>query len=668
MCGIVGYIGKNQASDYLLSGLETLEYRGYDSAGIALLDGSSINVEKVAGRVEHLRKVIAESNSGPSRSKLKTSESTLEKVSSYQGRADQAVQEYGDVSTGLDRVKMSRNRAESGALHQNRHGGVVSEVGIGHTRWATHGNVSKRNSHPHLDNKSQFAVVHNGIIENYQKIKKFLSAHGYSFHSDTDTEVIPNLIDFNFKKLKNVEKAFTATIQSLRGAYAIVMTTPHSADTLYAAKLSSPLAIGIGEDELFIGSDALPIISHTQQIVFLEDNEIAIVKRDGYRLIDVKTEQIIDRPADLIELDDAVSDIGDYPDFMSKEMHEAPQTVRSAMLGRLRVDDGIIKLGGLDLVSEQLRYIDRIIIIACGTSYYAGMVGEYLFEEIAGIPVEVQQASEFRYRHEPLSRSTAVLVISQSGETADSIAALKKLDGTGILRLGIVNAPGSTLARLTDAGVYCHAGPEKAVASTKAFIAQVTVLILISLYLSKNYSEYTSLIKEFNNLPKKLEEILALEPKIAKLAKKYAHHRDFLYIGRRYAYPVALEGALKIKEISYIHAEGFAGGEMKHGPLALIDESFPTFAIALTNDLEEKSMSNMQEIHARGGPIVALVDDYSSEASTLATDTIVIPKVAEPLQPILSALVTHLFAYHAAKELGRDIDKPRNLAKSVTVE
>lgn len=607
MCGIVGYIGKNNASDYLLDGLETLEYRGYDSAGIAVLESKEIRTEKVTGRVEHLRKEIADKP-------------------------------------------------------------LKGHVGIGHTRWATHGGVLERNAHPHWDQNKEFFVIHNGIIENYQEIKKLLTKHGYKFYSDTDTEVIPNLIAFNYQKLKDVEKAFIASIQALRGAYAVVMTTTHDTETLFAAKLSSPLAIGVGEDELFIGSDALPMISYTQKIVFLEDNEIAIVRKDGYRILDAKTEKIINRPTELVELEEASSDMGDFPDFMSKEMHEAPQTVRSAMLGRLKVDEGIIKLGGLELVQHQLEYIDRIIIIACGTSYYAGMVGEYLIEEIAGIPVEVQQASEFRYRKEPLSRSTAVLVISQSGETADTIAALKKLEGTGILRLGIVNAPGSTLARMTDAGVYCHAGPEKAVASTKAFIAQVTVLILMSLYLSKNYPEFTSLSQELNELPKQLEKVLALEQDIAKIARKYAHHKDFLYIGRRYAYPVALEGALKIKEISYIHAEGFAGGEMKHGPLALIDVNFPTFAIALSNDLEEKSMSNMQEIHARGGPIVALVDDINSEASKLATDVIVIPKVSEPLQPILSAVVTHLFAYHAAKNLGRDIDKPRNLAKSVTVE
>ena len=668
MCGIVGYIGKNKASKYLLDGLQTLEYRGYDSAGIAVLENAKIHTEKVVGRVEHLRKILNETSSDPKNKGGSSSAFALESVSVQQRSAQQAVQTYGDASTGVDKPKMAKRRAESDALHQSRHVGAEVEVGIGHTRWATHGNVTVKNSHPHLDNDHEFAVVHNGIIENYQEIRDLLTKHGYVFHSDTDTEVIPNLISFNFKKLKNVEKAFTATIQALHGAYAIVMTTSHDPDSLYAAKLSSPLAIGVGEDELFIGSDALPIISHTKQIVFLEDREIAVVKRDGYRLLDIQSEKVINRPTELIELEEASSDLGDYADFMSKEIHEAPQTVRSAILGRLKVDDGIVKLGGLDLVQNQLSYIDRIIIIACGTSYYAGMVGEYLLEEIAGIPVEVQQASEFRYRTEPLSRSTAVLVISQSGETADTIAALKKLEGSGILRLGIVNAPGSTLARMTDAGVYCHAGPEKAVASTKAFIAQVTVLALIALYLSKNYPHYTSLTQELNNLPKHLEKVLTSEKNIATIAKKYAHHKDFLYIGRRYAYPVALEGALKLKEISYIHAEGFAGGEMKHGPLALIDKSFPTFAIALTNNLEEKSMSNMQELKARGGPLIAIVDGKNSNATKLADDVIVIPKVAEPLQPILSAVVTHLFAYHAAKELKRDIDKPRNLAKSVTVE
>lgn len=665
MCGIVGFIGKGNTAKILLDGLETLEYRGYDSAGISILQQNKIiKTTKVTGRVEHLRKELKESLL----SELEPSGSTLETVSLNQGRAEQDVQEYGDASTGLDIAKMAKKHAESGALHQSRHDGVGSEVGIGHTRWATHGKVSKRNSHPHLDNDEKFAIVHNGIIENYQEIKELLQKHGYKFYSETDSEVIPNLMSFNYKKLRNVEKAFIATIQSLHGAYAIVMTTTCDTDTLYAAKLSSPLAVGVTENNSYIGSDATPIISHTNQIVFLEDNEIALVKGGSYVILNSLNEKIVNRPTEIVELIEAIPDIGKYDDFMSKEIHESPQTVRSALQGRLKIDEELIKLGGLDLVQNQLAHIDRIIIIACGTSYYAGLVGEYLIEEIAGIPVEVHQASEFRYRKEPLSRSTAVLAISQSGETADTIAGLNKIDGTGILKLGIVNAPGSTISRITDAGIYCHAGAERAVASTKAFVAQVTVLALLALYLSKNYKNFTELTHALNDLPKQLEKVLDLEEKIKLIAKKYSHHRSFLYIGRRYAYPVALEGALKLKEISYIHAEGFAGGELKHGPLALIDKDLPTFAIVLSNDLQGKSASNIQEIHARGGPIIAIVDDVESEAAKLAAAVINIPKIAEPLQPILCAVVTHLFAYHVAKVLDREIDKPRNLAKSVTVE
>jgi len=608
LCGIVGYIGKNQASDYLLDGLQTLEYRGYDSAGLALIDNNQLTVTKVVGRVEALRKAHKES-------------------------------------------------------------GLQGSIGIGHTRWATHGRPLERNAHPHTSQGNQFSVVHNGIIENYSDIKKFLSKYGYEFKSDTDTEVIPHLIDYHYKKTKDVEQAFLTAIKLLRGAYAVAMISSHDTSKLFAAKLSSPLAIGIGENgDMYLGSDGLPMAGIVKRIVFLEDNEAAAITKTDYRIINLTDDSAVVRASEALEIEAEEASMGDYPDFMLKEIHESPQTVRSAMLGRLRVEDGLIKLGGLESVDEQLRYIERIIIIACGTSYYAGMVGEYLLEEIAGIPVEVQQASEFRYRSEPLSRSTAVLVISQSGETADSIAALKKLEGTGILLLGVVNAPGSTLSRMTDAGVYCHAGPEKAVASTKAFIAQVTVLCLIALHLSKNYEGFDRIIQGLDNLPKQLEEVLELEDGIAKLAKKYAHHRDFLYIGRRYLYPVALEGALKIKEVSYIHAEGFAGGEMKHGPLALIDKNFPTFALSLSSDIAEKSVSNMQEIRSRGGPIIAVVDDPKSEAAQLADDIIVIPKTEEPLQPILAAVVTHLFAYYAARELGRDIDKPRNLAKSVTVE
>lgn len=621
MCGIVGYIGNKEANEYLLDGLESLEYRGYDSAGIATMDTDEIRTTRVVGRVEALRKALT----------------TLQS-----SRIEPTLTEHG----------------------------VSVSAGIGHTRWATHGGVLERNAHPHTSQDGRFSVVHNGIIENHQEIKQFLEEKGYKFTSDTDTEVIPNLVQYHYSKTNDVEKAFLAAVKLLRGAYALVLMSSYTPGKLYLAKLSSPLAIGMNSQrsELFIGSDAIPMAGRADKIIFLEDNEAAIVSVSSYQLINLTDAKRIERAAEALEIETAEVDKGAYPDFMLKEIHEAPQTVRSAMLGRLKVEENIIKLGGLESVEEQLRYIDRIVIIACGTSYYAGMVGEYLIEEVAGIPVEVQQASEFRYRSEPLSRSTAVMVISQSGETADSIAALKKLEGTGILLLGIVNTPGSTLARMTQAGVYCHAGPEKAVASTKAFIAQVTVLCLIALHLSKTYPEFTSLVKALDELPHQLEQVLKLEKHIAKLAKKYAHHQDFLYIGRRYLYPVALEGALKIKEISYIHAEGFAGGEMKHGPLALIDKSFPTFALALTSDIAEKSASNMQEIKSRKGPIIAVVDDSSSEAAGIADDIIVIPKVPEPLQPILAATVTHLFAYYAAKALDRDIDKPRNLAKSVTVE
>lgn len=609
MCGIVGYIGTKNACTYLLSGLEALEYRGYDSAGIALYDKKAgLQVARAVGRVKVLKDQLLE-------------------------------------------------------------GHMQGTVGIGHTRWATHGKPLERNAHPHTSHNHKFSVVHNGIVENYADIKLFLKGKGYEFRSDTDTEVIPNLVDYHYQKMHDVEVAFLTSLRQLRGAYAIVLFTPLDPEKLFVAKLSSPLAIGIGKDgEMFIGSDGLPMAGHVDRVVYLEDNEAAIVTSRDYRIINTADSSPVNRQSEALEIDPGSIDLNGYTDYMLKEIHEAPQTVRSALLGRLRTEEGIIKLGGLENVAAQLGYIDRIIIVACGTSYYAGMVGEYLLEDIAGLPVEVQQASEFRYRNEPLSRSTAVLVVSQSGETADAIAALKNLEGSGILLLGVVNAPGSTLARMTDAGVYCHAGPEKAVASTKAFIAQVTVLCLMALSLSKNYPHFDRLIKALDDLPSQLEEILKKEEEIAQLAKRYAHHRDFLYIGRRYAYPVALEGALKLKEVSYIHAEGFAGGEMKHGPLALIDESFPTFALALTSDISEKSASNLQEIRARGGPVIVVVDDPKSEAALAANDVIVIPKTEEPLQPLLAATVTHLFAYHAAKALGRDIDKPRNLAKSVTVE
>jgi glucosamine--fructose-6-phosphate aminotransferase (isomerizing) len=514
----------------------------------------------------------------------------------------------------------------------------------------------------------KFFVVHNGIIENYQDIKAALQKQGVEFSSDTDTEVIPQLLAHEYKTSKNVEKAFLSTIRQLRGAYSIVMVTPYAKDTIFAARLSSPLVIGIGASENYIASDPTPIMEHTKKVIFLNDYEAAIITAKDARILRIKDGAATIRNPEKLDYDPESASLGDFPDFMTKEIHEAPQTVRSALLGRLKADKNLIKLGGLELVSEQLRFIDRIVIVACGTSYYASLVGEYLLEEIAGIPVEVQQASEFKYRNEPLSRSTAIIAVSQSGETADTLAALQKVAGYGVLRLGVVNAVGSSIARTTDAGVYCHAGAEQSVASTKAFLAQVTVLTLIALYLSNgNTPLYKQVITELDALPQKIEEILNLEPAIKKLAKKYAHHRDFLYIGRRYMYPLALEGALKLKELSYIHAEGFAGGEMKHGPLAMIDKDFPTLALALNGELFEKTISNMQEIKARSGPLIALCNNKQAVAQ-IADDIIQIPETMEQLQPLLAAPVLHLFAYHVAKELGKNIDKPRNLAKSVTVE
>jgi len=608
MCGIVGYIGSKQAQDFLLRGLATLEYRGYDSTGLVTIDNKdNAQLFRSVGRVDSVKKQL-------------------------------------DTSP------------------------LRGQLGIGHTRWATHGSPIERNAHPQYDSAKQFFVIHNVIVENFQDIKSLLQKQGVVFSSDTDTEVIPQLIASNYKKTKDVQKAFLSTVRSLRGAFSIVMVTTFEPDRLYAARLSSPLVIGVGKHENFIASDPTPIMEHTKKVIFLNDNEVAVVTAKDYKIMHIDKGRLATRRPEELDYDPELTQLGDFPHFMLKEIYEAPQTVRSALLGRLRVEQNLIKLGGLELVENQLRYIDRIIIVSCGTSYYASLVGEYLIEEIAGIPVEVQQASEFKYRVEPLSRSTVVIAVSQSGETADTIAALNKVADHGVLRLGVINAVGSSIARMTDAGVYCHAGAEQSVASTKAFIAQISVLSLIALRLSDGRTPlYKQMLLELDGLPSKIEAILKLEPAIKKLAKKYAHHNDFLYIGRRYIYPVALEGALKLKELSYIHAEGFAGGEMKHGPLAMIDENFPTFALALNGELFEKTMSNIQEIKARGGPILALCND-AKKLKGIANDCIEIPETIEQLQPILAAIPLQLFAYHVALELGKNVDRPRNLAKSVTVE
>src|SRR3989344_6420215 len=610
MCGIVGYVGPSSALAPVIDGLKALEYRGYDSAGITALNGGKPYTAKQVGRVE-----------------------------------------------ALD------NEVQGQKIFSDAH------IAIGHTRWATHGGPTKINAHPHSNSDETIFVVHNGIIENYQDIKERLQKKGYKFVSDTDTEVIPHLVDYHLKTEKHFLKAFKKAIKELQGAYAIVVLYSLEPKKLYAAKLSSPLIIGVGGGSHFVASDPTAVIKYTKSIIFLNDYDVAVITDKTVDIHDTKKAIRVNRKAEELDYDEQRAQLGDYPDFMLKEIYEAPQTIQTACRGRIKPETNTVKLGGLDTVTEQLRYIDRIVIVACGTSYYAGLVGEYLIEEIAGIPVEVQLASEFKYKHEPFSRSTALIAISQSGETADTIAALKKVEDYGVLRLGIVNATGSSIARMTDAGVYCHAGLEQSVASTKAFIAQVTVLAEIALHLSEGKSKlYKPILQELAKLPDKAKRVLEQAHNIQKLANKYANNRDFLYIGRNYSYPCALEGALKLKEISYIHAEGYAAGEMKHGPLAMIDDKFPTFAIATKSSLLEKTLSNIEEIKSRGGPIVAVATEGDTKVASLVKDVIFVPGTIEQLQPLLVAIVLQLFAYYVAVEKKLNVDRPRNLAKSVTVE
>lgn len=612
MCGIVGYIGTDaKGANIVLDGLSALEYRGYDSAGIAYLTEKTITLSKQTGRVSGLRKQLGEMT-------------------------------------------------------------PQTNLAIGHTRWATHGAPSITNAHPHCNQSQTIFAVHNGIIENYQEIKEKLSGHGYEFQSETDTEVIPHLIDFYYSQEDNATllEAVERALHDLKGAYAIAVIHADDPDTLYIARLSSPLILGIAERGVIIASDPAAVLEHTKKVIYLDDYELAVVRGDGsYQIRDIASSKEVNREAELLDFDAENAQLGNFPHFMLKEIHEAPATIRAATQGRIRLDDNMVKLGGLESVNDQLKYIDRIVIVACGTSYYAGLVGEYLIEELAGIPVEVQLASEFKYRDEPFSRSTALLAISQSGETADTIAALKKVENYGVLRLGVVNAVGSTIARMTDAGVYCHAGPEQAVASTKAFIAQVSVLSLIALHMSEGKSPlYKPLLQELASLPAKAEEMLANTSHIETLARKYADSKNFLFIGRKYGYPCALEGALKLKEVSYIHAEGYAAGEMKHGPLAMIEEAFPTFAIATDSPMLEKTISNIEEIKARSGRIIAVATQGNDAVPKLADDVIPIPKSLEQTQPLLIAIAEQLFSYYVAVAKNLDVDRPRNLAKSVTVE
>ena len=608
MCGIVSYIGKEEALPILINGLKALEYRGYDSAGVAVFSKNGIRDKKTVGQVAVLEKAL---------------------------------------SNEID---------------------FKGNLGIAHTRWATHGAPSEANAHPHNDCSRRVFLVHNGIIENYKELKKYLADRGHIFKSETDTESVAHLIEDFLKEDKDFKTALFDTLKMIKGAYALAVVDADNPEILYAAKLSSPLVIGVGNGENFLASDPSAIISKTRDFIYLKDGEVAEITRDKISITNFENQPT---PLEIIRLEWNLEQAqkGDFPHFMLKEIFEGPEAVRSAFRGRIKIEEKLVKLGGLEQISDKLQKVKRIIILACGTSYYAGLVGEYLFEEISKLPTEVHFASEFRYRDEPFEEGTAVLAISQSGETADTLAALRKAKDKGLLALGIVNTVGSTIAREIDAGVYNHAGPEIGVASTKAFLSQITVLVLMAAYLSKNQdSSHADLLKELEKIPEKIEKILLQAPAIEKLALKYKNCDNFLFIGRRYNYPTALEGALKLKEVSYIHAEGYGAGEMKHGPLAMISPNFPTMAIVPQNSVSEKIYSNLEEIKARKGPILAIATEGDENIASLADDVIYAPKTLEPLEPLLTVVPLQLFAYYAGVNRGYNVDKPRNLAKSVTVE
>ncbi|CAG2533375.1 MAG: glutamine--fructose-6-phosphate transaminase (isomerizing) [Maribacter dokdonensis] len=614
MCGIVGYIGHREAFPIIIKGLQRLEYRGYDSAGIALYDGSQINLSKTKGKVEDLK-----------------------------------------------------NKAKE--ISQ------AGKIGIGHTRWATHGVPNDVNSHPHYSNSGDLVIIHNGIIENYEAIKQELTKRGYTFQSDTDTEVLVNLIE-EVKKTEDVKlgKAVQIALNQVVGAYAIAVFDKRKPDEIVVAKLGSPLAIGIGEDEFFIASDASPFIEFTNNAVYLEDEEMAIIRLGK----EIKLRKIKDDAVAyprILELQMNLEEIekGGYDHFMLKEIYEQPRAIKDTYRGRLLADQGLIRMAGIDLNMEKFLNANRIIIVACGTSWHAGLVAEYIFEDLARIPVEVEYASEFRYRNPVITDKDVLIAISQSGETADTLAAIKLAKERGAFVFGVCNVVGSSIARETDAGAYTHAGPEIGVASTKAFTTQITVLTLMALKLAKakgvfSESKYHEYLTELETIPTKVEKSLESNTLIEIISDVYKDSTNCLYLGRGYNFPVALEGALKLKEISYIHAEGYPAAEMKHGPIALIDEHMPVFVIATKKGHYEKVVSNIQEIKSRKGKIIAIVTEGDEQVKELADHVIEVPETLESLTPLLTTIPLQLLSYHIAVMRGCNVDQPRNLAKSVTVE
>ena len=614
MCGIVGYIGWQEAAPLLIKGLKRLEYRGYDSAGIALMNGSLL-VMKQKGSVSGLE----------------------------------------EASEGLSKEMK------------------VATVGIGHTRWATHGEPSDTNAHPHQNASGDIAVIHNGIIENYSALKQELIAQGYVFFSDTDSEVLVHLIDRIWKSdpSLDLESATRNALRHVDGAYGICVISSREPDKIVVARKGSPLVIGIGSGEYYIASDAAPIVEHTNKVVYLSDGELAVVKKDGYL---VKTIENVAQEKIITELDFSIEKIekGGFEHFMLKEIFEQPAVMHDVMRGRVRLSEGRICLGGIEDYLDRLKHAKRIVICACGTSWHAALIGEYLIEDFARIPVEVDYASEFRYRNPIVGVDDVVIVISQSGETADTLAALRTAKEKGALVMGICNVVGSTIARETLCVMYTHAGPEVGVASTKAFTAQVIMLYMLALTLSKgrtlSHDEIALNLKELSHIPEKATRILELDSQIKDIAERFKDARNALYLGRGYNFPVALEGALKLKEISYIHAEGYPAAEMKHGPIALIDKDMPVIFIATRDSTYSKILSNIEEVRSRKGRVIAIANEGDQEVSRLAEHVIYIPQSSGPITPLLTVIPLQLLAYHIATLRGCNVDRPRNLAKSVTVE
>lgn len=612
MCGIVAYIGHRPAYPIIIKGLKRLEYRGYDSAGVALNDNDQLKVYKKAGKVKELEDFVSDKN-------------------------------------------------------------VNGKCGMGHTRWATHGEPNDRNAHPHCSESGDLCIIHNGIIENYSPIKEELKKRGHTFRSDTDTEVLIHLIeDIQKKENLDIDEAVRLALTEVVGAYAIVVLSKKDPNVLVAARKGSPIVVGIGKDEYFVASDATPIVEYTKNVIYLNDGEVAIVK-DGLLTVKTIENQVKTPYIQELELQLEALEKGGFEHFMLKEIYEQPRSIGDSLRGRFNAEQGIVKLGGISEYESKFANAKRVIIVACGTSWHAGLVGEYLFEEFARLPVEVEYASEFRYRNPVLSEEDIVIAISQSGETADTLAAIELAKSKGATIIGVCNVVGSSIPRATHAGSYTHAGPEIGVASTKAFTAQVSVLTLMALQVahrrgSISQTRFHEVLLELETIPSKIEKVLKLNGKIKALADLFKDASNFLYLGRGYGFPVALEGALKLKEISYIHAEGYPAAEMKHGPIALIDEEMPVVVIANQNSSYEKVISNIQEVKARKGRVIAVVTEGDEIVKDLADYIIEIPEVDDALLPMIASVPLQLLAYHIAVFRGCNVDQPRNLAKSVTVE